>query len=76
MCPRRACNTRYAERDAELSEAECSARLVAARATRLVHVGEPGRARAALERDSALGQIRPADVEERGVHLSPGPIVR
>ena len=50
-----------------------SPRLVAARATRLVHVGEQGRARAALERDSALGQIRPADVEERGVH---GEVVR
>ena len=73
VCPRRARNTRYAERDAALSEAERSARLVAARATRLVHVGEPGRARAALERDSALGQIRPADVEERGVH---GEVVR
>ena len=73
VCPRRARNTRYAERDAELSEAERSARLVAARATRLVHVGEPGRARAALERDSALGQIRPVDVEEQGVH---GEVVR
>ena len=60
-------------RDAELSEAERSARLIAARATRLVHVGEPGCARAALERDDALGQIRLVDVEERGVH---GEVVR
>ena len=73
ICPRRARNTRHAERDEALTEAQRSERMVAARATRLVHAGEPGRGRAALERRGALGQIRPADVMEVGAH---GEVVR
>ena len=73
ICPRRARNTRHAERDEALTEAQRLERMVAARATRLVHAGEPGRGRAALERTGALGQIRPADVMEVGAH---GEVVR
>jgi len=64
ICPRRVRRSILPELTAE----EATRQLLDRRAVRLVHAGEPGRARAALERAGELGTISPDDVILTGEH--------